>query len=121
MDVHVSETYKWAEAFTDLQFIVNAEIRNASLNGKVVVKELQDVDATVKKLSRYIEDGAGPTEDLVFQTSKEDFEKSIGNFSDELYLLGKEVDRLFKILIKGRSALMSNLIDGKCDLVSEAI
>ena len=116
MDVHVSETYKWAGAFTDLQIFVNTELKNVNMTGMVVVKELQDVDATVKKVCAYIEDGAVPIEALGFQSSKEDLEKSVEIFSNGMNLLGKEVDSFFQILLTGRDALLSTLrIGGDCD------
>ncbi|GFP91487.1 protein bps1 chloroplastic [Phtheirospermum japonicum] len=107
MDIQVTETFLWAGAFADLQGFVNTEIRSLYSSGRVtVLKDLEAVDAGVKKLYPIVEKGV-EDENLLDLTSS--FGKSVNNLSQGLDLLGKEVDRFFQIVLTGRDALLSNL------------
>ena len=53
----------WAQAFIDLQTSINSEIRNLFSSGRfTVLKELEVVDTSVKKLYPMIQDGVDPIE-----------------------------------------------------------
>lgn len=111
MDLQVPETCLWAEAFVDLQTFVNTKMRNLHSNGIVTfLKELEAVEADVKKLYPIVQDGVGnAVEAEVLQNSKSDLEKSAGKLSQGLDLLAKEVDSFFQVVLTGRDALLSNL------------
>ncbi|CAI9785978.1 unnamed protein product [Fraxinus pennsylvanica] len=108
IDLHVPETFSWADAFTDLRASVNNEIRNIFSSGRVtVLKELEAVDANVKKLYPIVQDG--PIETEVLQNSTSDLRLGTERFSQGLDLLAKEVDSFFQIVLTGRDALLCNL------------
>ncbi|KAI3444508.1 hypothetical protein Pfo_001173 [Paulownia fortunei] len=110
MDLQVPETCLWAEAFADLQTSVNTEIRSIYSTGRVMVlKELEAVDAGVKKLYPIVQGGVDPVEAEVLQDLTSDLGKSAEKLSQGLDLLAKEVDRFFKIVMTGRNALLGNL------------
>ncbi|CAI9781541.1 unnamed protein product [Fraxinus pennsylvanica] len=110
MDLHVPETFSWAEAFTDLRASVNNEIRNIYSDGRVtVLKELEAVDTTVKKLYPIVQDGLDPVEAEVVQYSTSDLRIQTEKVSQGLDLLAKEVDSFFRIVLTGRDALLCNL------------
>lgn len=109
VDLQVAETYKWANAFIDLQTFANTGIRNMHKSGNLVVKELGAVEISVKKLDPILQDGVDPVEVPILQSLTEDLEKSAKKFSKGLDILAKEVDRLFQILMSGRNTLLSNL------------
>ncbi|KAL3649570.1 hypothetical protein CASFOL_005973 [Castilleja foliolosa] len=107
MDLQVPETFLWARAFADLQGFVNTEIRSLYSSGRVtVLKDLETVDAGVKKLCPIVEKGLDD-ENLLDLTSS--FGQSANNLLQGLDLLGREVDRFFHIVLMGRNALLSNL------------
>ncbi|KAL2552942.1 Protein BYPASS related [Forsythia ovata] len=110
MDLHVPESFSWAEAFTDLQAFINNEIRNLYSSGRVtVLKELEAVDTSVKKLYPIVQDGLDPVETEVLQYSTSDLRIQTEKFSQGLDLLAKEVDSFFQIVLTGRDALLCNL------------
>ncbi|KAK3009397.1 hypothetical protein RJ639_014660 [Escallonia herrerae] len=108
-DLEVPETCLWAGAFTDLQGFVNGEIRIMFSSGRAtVLKELEAVDTTVKKLYPMIQDGFGPVEAETFQNYVSDLGKGTDKLSQGLDLLAKEVDNFFQIVLSGRDALLCN-------------
>lgn len=110
MDLQVPETCLWAEAFADLQTFVNSEIRNTYSNGTItVLKELEAVDTSVKKLYLVVPDGEEPVEAEGLQKSTSDLETSAEKFSQGLDLLAKDVDNFFRVVLTGRDALLCNL------------
>lgn len=109
-DLNVAETYLWAQAFMDMQTSVNREIRNASSGGKsIVLKELEAIDATVKRLYPMIQEGSASDHGEVFQNSVTDLRTQAEKFSSGIDILTKEVDGFFEIVLSGRDALLSNL------------
>lgn len=107
--LNVAETYLWAQAFKDLQTSVNGEIRNASSGGRsVVLKELEAVDAVVKRLYPEVQEGVA-SDHTVIQSSVTELRTAAEKFSTGLDLLTKEVDGFFEIVLSGRDALLSNL------------
>ncbi|GAB4844521.1 hypothetical protein Ancab_037900 [Ancistrocladus abbreviatus] len=111
IDLRVPETYLWAEAFNDLQTVVNGEIRNSATCGKNV-KELQAVDTCVRDLYLMLEDGIESVEEEALQHSVAELGIRSEKLSGGLDLLGKEVDGFFQIVLTGRDALLSNLRKG---------
>ncbi|XP_057462038.1 protein BPS1, chloroplastic-like [Actinidia eriantha] len=112
VDLQVLETCLWADAFADVQAYVNGEIRNIFSSGRAtVVKELEAVQISVKKLHPTIKDGVGvdPTEAEAVQNSISDLGKRAGKLSQGLDLLTNQVDDFFQILLSGRNALLCNL------------
>ncbi|KAK6141038.1 hypothetical protein DH2020_025219 [Rehmannia glutinosa] len=110
MDLQVPEICLWAEAFTDLQIFVNTEIRNAYSKGAfTVLKELEAVDAGVKKLYPIVQEGVkGSAEAEALKNIVSDLEKSDEKLNEGLNLLAKEVDGFFKVILTGRDALLCN-------------
>lgn len=108
-DLNVAETYLWAQAFKDLQSNVNGEIRNASSSGRsVVLKELEAVDATVKRLYPMVQTGVA-SDRKVLQNSVTELQTVTEKFSTGLDLVAKEVDGFFDAVLSGRDALLSTL------------
>uniref|UniRef100_A0A7N2LGG7 BPS1-like protein n=1 Tax=Quercus lobata TaxID=97700 RepID=A0A7N2LGG7_QUELO len=67
-DLNGDDKYMWAQAFSGLQTSINSEIRNLYSNGRfTVLKELEAVDTSVKKLYPMIQDGVDPIEVEAFQ------------------------------------------------------
>lgn len=109
-DLNVAETYLWAQAFLDLQTSVNRELRNTSSNGKsIVLKELESVDATLKRMYPIIQEGCASDHVEVLQNSVTELRTIVEKFSRGIDLLTKEVDGFFDIVLAGRDALLSNL------------
>ncbi|KAL8062757.1 hypothetical protein ABFX02_02G168200 [Erythranthe guttata] len=111
MDLQAPEACLWANDFADLQSFVNTEIRTLYSSGKfMVLKELEAVDAGVKKLYPIVRDGVGPVEgDELLKLSVLELGKSAGKLSEGLDLLGNDVDKFFGIVLTGRDALLCNL------------
>ena len=62
-DLNGDDKYMWVQAFTVLQTSINSEIRNLYSSGRfTVLKELEAVDTSVKKLYPMIQDGVDPIE-----------------------------------------------------------
>ncbi|KAL3517199.1 hypothetical protein ACH5RR_024101 [Cinchona calisaya] len=109
LDLKVPETFFWAAAFADLQGFVNGEIRSIYSSGKAtVLKELEAVDASVKKLYPIVQEGVGDDAEA-YKNSVSDFGKRADKLSNGLDLLAKEVDVFFQIVLTGRDALLCNL------------
>lgn len=110
IDIQVLKTCLWADAFTDVQAYINGETRNMLSSGRVtVLKELESVDTSVKKLHPMIQDGVGPIEAEAVKNSASDLRKKAAKLSQGLDLLAEEVDGFFQILLSGRDALLCNL------------
>ncbi|XP_075510799.1 protein BPS1, chloroplastic-like [Primulina tabacum] len=110
MDIQVPETYLWAENFTKLQSFMNTELRNIFSRGKVtVVSEREAVDASVEKLFLDLQNGVDSVETEVLQKLKLEFEKSSENFALGLDILAKELNDLFKDVIRGRNDLLDDV------------
>lgn len=110
VDLPVHDTFLWTSAFCKVQTCVNGEIRSIYSSGRVtVLKELEAVDGSVKKLYPMVQDGMGPTEAGALQNTISDLGKKADNLSQGLDLLVKQVDGFFQILLTGRDALLGNL------------
>lgn len=110
VDLQGLETCMWADAFTDVQAYINGESRNILSSGRVtILKELESVDTSVKKLLPMIQERVGPIEAEAVQNSASDLGKKAAKLSQGLDLLEKQVDGFFQILLSGRDALLCNL------------
>lgn len=110
IDIQVPETYLWAENFTKLQFFMNTELINIFSRGRVtVVNEREAVDAFVEKLFLVLQNGVDSVEAEVLQILNFEFEKSSENFALGLDLLAKELNDLFKDVIRGRNDLLDDV------------
>lgn len=121
-DLQVPETYFWSEAFTDLQGSINGEVGSLFSSGRVIVlKELEEVDASIKLLYPMVQDGFDPAEGEEFKNYVLDLGKRANKLSVGLDVLTKEVDCFFQIILSGRDALLSNLRVGgnASDLICE--
>nr|GMD38064.1 protein BPS1, chloroplastic-like [Ipomoea batatas] len=106
----VLEGCSWAEAFADLQSLINNEISGIHSSGGVTApKELEAVDASVKTLYPMIESGSNPAEAGGLQNATSDLAKNTDKFAEGLDLLAKEVDGFFQIVLTGRDAMLSNI------------
>ncbi|XVE73817.1 hypothetical protein DITRI_Ditri11bG0149200 [Diplodiscus trichospermus] len=113
LDLPVPDTLPWAQVFSHVQTTVNAEIRNRFSCGKfTVLRELDAVDASVKKLYPLLQDWSGSNDGESFKTSVSDLRKTAENLSQGLDYLSNEVDGFFKIVLTGRDALLCNLRAG---------
>ena len=66
-DLNGDDKYMWVQAFTVLQTSINSEIRNLYSSGRFrVLKELEAVDISVKKLYPMIQDGVDPIKGEAF-------------------------------------------------------
>ncbi|XP_021887794.1 protein BPS1, chloroplastic-like [Carica papaya] len=110
LDLDVPNTLVWAGAFSDVQTTINEEIRNIFSQERVsVVKELDVVDANVKKLYPMIQDVTVTIEKEAISNSVSDLRRAAEKLSEGLDHLAKEVDGFFKIILGGRDALLCNL------------
>ncbi|GAV90228.1 DUF793 domain-containing protein [Cephalotus follicularis] len=113
LNLNVPTTLPWAQVFSDLQSALNGEIRSTFSSGSfTVLKELDAVDVSVKKLEHMIQDGVSATEVEVFKSSVTDLRSRAEKHSRGLDLLANEVDVFFQIVLTGRDALLSNLRAG---------
>ena len=83
----------WAQAFTDLQTSINSEI--------TVLKELEAVDTSVKKLYPMIQDGVDPIKVEAFQNSVSDLARRAEG-------LPEGVNGFFHVVLTGCDALFCN-------------
>ncbi|KAF8017078.1 hypothetical protein BT93_H2328 [Corymbia citriodora subsp. variegata] len=110
LELSVSGTHLWSLSFTNLLMNVNSNIRNRPSSGSVAIfKELEAVEANVKKLSPLIRSGEGTVEEESVRSSVSSLRGSVDRLSQELDLLEKEVDGFFQIVLTGRDALLCNL------------
>lgn len=113
LDLDVADTYLWAQAFTNLQHVVNEEIRVRFSNGRFdVLKELEEVNAFVKKLYPIIQGELDTVETEALQKTVEETGKAAEKLSQGLDHLAKEVDGFFRVVLSGRDALLSSLRSG---------
>lgn len=106
----VLEGCSWAEAFTDLQSLINNEIKGIhSSRSFTALKELEAVDASVKTLYPIIAFGANPAKAGGLQNATSDLAKNTDKFAEGLDLLAKEIDGFFQIVMTGRDAMLSNI------------
>uniref|UniRef100_A0A7N2MD02 Uncharacterized protein n=1 Tax=Quercus lobata TaxID=97700 RepID=A0A7N2MD02_QUELO len=110
-DLNVDDKYMWAQACNGLQTSINSEIRNLYSSGRfIVLKELEAVDTSVKKLYPMIQDGVDPIEVEAFQNSISDLARRVEGLSQGLVdLLTKEVDSFFHLVLTGHDALLCNV------------
>ncbi|KAF5192545.1 Bps1 protein [Thalictrum thalictroides] len=110
MSLQVSDKLLWAKAFDDVQSDVNGEIRRLLSQGNMtILKELEAVDSSAKKLYPLTQDGSYPTEDGSLKISLLDLGNKMERFSQGLDFLSKEVESFFQIVLTGRDALLCNL------------
>lgn len=112
IELRVPDMLLWAEAFRDLERNVNGEVKNLFSSGRVtVMKELEAVDGSVKKLYPMIQNGVGedPIEAEAFKNLTLELGGRAEKFSQGLDFLAKEVDSFFQIVLTGRDALLCNL------------
>ncbi|RZR79990.1 hypothetical protein BHM03_00005883 [Ensete ventricosum] len=131
IDLHISsEDFFWFEAFTDLQVVVNEEIRRRFDNGKVVIfKEIAAVEACASGLCNLtigdscekepMQDGIGINheEEMIAPRKSTDLERQMSinlvngakSLARELDSVSKQVNDFFEIVLMGRDALLCNL------------
>ncbi|XP_010422806.1 PREDICTED: protein BPS1, chloroplastic-like [Camelina sativa] len=99
------EELPWAQAFMELQNEVNPEIKNTPLSDKfTVIKDLEAVETSVKKLNTAVQEGSVPNILLL-----EQLKKSVIELSEKFDLVSKETGCLSKIVISARDALFESL------------
>ncbi|XP_022734860.1 protein BPS1, chloroplastic-like isoform X2 [Durio zibethinus] len=90
-----------------------SELRNIFSCGKfTVLRELDAIDACIKKLYPLLHDGLGTIEEESFKNSVSDLRMKAEKLSQGLDNLSKVVDGFFKIVLTGRDALLCNLRAG---------
>ncbi|RWW05197.1 hypothetical protein GW17_00031544 [Ensete ventricosum] len=131
IDLHISsEDFFWFEAFSDLQAVVNEEIRRRFDNGKVVIfKEIAAVEACASGLCNLtigdscekepMQDGIGINheEEMIAPRKSTDLERQMSinlvngakSLARELDSVSKQVNDFFEIVLMGRDALLCNL------------
>ncbi|XP_071722884.1 protein BPS1, chloroplastic-like [Rutidosis leptorrhynchoides] len=109
-DLSVPETLPWAHAFSVLQSTVYEEMKNKFSSGRAtVLREVDEVNVSVKKLDPVIQDTADPIEAETFKSLVTDLGSKGEELSHALDLLGKDVDGFFKIVLTSRDTLLCNL------------
>ncbi|XP_047342673.1 protein BPS1, chloroplastic-like [Impatiens glandulifera] len=118
IDLHVPETFLWADAFVDVQNCINGEIRRMLKTNmrSGLVKEVEAIDNCLKKLEPLLQDGDDLSE-IDLEKSSIDLGQKREKLSQGLDLMIKGVDGFFRIILTGRDALLSNL---RADFVSES-
>lgn len=109
MSLQVSDKLLWAKAFNDVQFNVDGEIRRLFSQDITILKELEGVDSSVKKLYPLTENWSNLTEAEALKISVLDLGNKMERFSQGLDFLSKEVEAFFQIVLTGRDALLCNL------------
>ncbi|GAA0156943.1 hypothetical protein LIER_14314 [Lithospermum erythrorhizon] len=110
VDLPAPEACLWAEAFTEVQALVNGEIRKIHSGGKVmVVKELVAINTSVKKLHPLVQKGEDTVEVEALKSSITDLRNSSAELTQRLDSLAREIDSFFQILLAGRDALLGKL------------
>ncbi|KAF8051935.1 hypothetical protein N665_1642s0010 [Sinapis alba] len=98
------EEVPWAQAFMELQNVVNPEIKNAFLSDRfTVIKDLVAVESGVKKLHIAVQEGS------VTNVLVELLKKSVMELSERFDLVSKETGCLLKTVISARDALVGRL------------
>ncbi|CAH1416393.1 unnamed protein product [Lactuca virosa] len=109
VELQVPKLYLWQESFTELQEVVNAEIKNVySSNGVSPLMELRRIEENVKKLYPLLHDGLGDVKDEVFKSYCSELMENNEKFLIGLDELKSEMDRFFKVVVSGRMALLDN-------------
>ncbi|XP_071735925.1 protein BPS1, chloroplastic-like [Rutidosis leptorrhynchoides] len=109
VDLQVPKQYLWQESFTDLQAVMNGEIKNVYASGEIFpLKELRLVDQNVKKLFPLLHDGLGEITQEVFDGYCTELRDSNEKFLSGLDDIKSEMDRFFKVVVDGRMALLDN-------------
>ncbi|KAL5727242.1 hypothetical protein ACHQM5_000459 [Ranunculus cassubicifolius] len=109
MSLQVSDKLVWAKAFNDVQFTVNGEIRMLFSQGRSILKELEAVDSSVKKLYSLTQAESNPIEATILKGSVSDLGNKMDRFSQGLDLLSKDVEGFFQIVLTGRDSLLGSL------------
>lgn len=109
--INVPDTYRWAQAFTELQKNVYMEIKKIYSSGRfTVLRNLDAVDESVKKLHSMIQGNMDCTEKVEeFKNLVVDLRKEAEKLTQGVDHLAKQVDEFFYIVLSGRDALLSNL------------
>ncbi|XP_038877787.1 protein BPS1, chloroplastic-like [Benincasa hispida] len=111
LPTNVSDTFRWAHAFTELQKNVNMEIKKIYSSGRcTALRDVDAVDESVKKLHSMIQgnmDGCMKVEE--FQKLIVDLRREAEKLTQGVDHLTKQVDGFFHIVLSGRDALLSNL------------
>ncbi|KAJ0228808.1 hypothetical protein HA466_0321910 [Hirschfeldia incana] len=98
------EEVPWAQAFMELQNMVNPEIKNVFLSGGfTVIKDLEAVEPGVKKLHTAVQEGS------VTNVLVEVLKKSVMELSERFDLVSMETCCLMKTVISARDALVGRL------------
>lgn len=109
VDLQVPKLYLWQESFTDLQAVMNGEIKNIYASGEFSpLIELRIIDQNVKKLYPLLRDGLGEVTQEVFNGYCSNLMESNEKFLIGLDELKSEVDHFFKVVVGGRMALLNN-------------
>ncbi|XP_008803622.2 UPF0496 protein 4-like [Phoenix dactylifera] len=118
VDLHVSDKFLWAEAFSDLQAVVNEEIRSQFSSGKVtILKELEAVEKYAERLHALIccvrHEKIGTLAKIIDQEERQESVSNLAGATEGLAngldILSKQVSDFFQIVLTGRDALLSNL------------
>ncbi|KAG7028606.1 Protein BPS1, chloroplastic, partial [Cucurbita argyrosperma subsp. argyrosperma] len=104
LSINIPDTYRWAQAFTELQKNVNSSGRST------VLRERDAVDESVKKLHSMIQGNVdGGTKVEEFQNLVVDLGREAEKLTQGVDHLTKQVDEFFHVVLSGRDALLSNL------------
>uniref|UniRef100_A0A1J3CGP2 Protein BPS1, chloroplastic n=1 Tax=Noccaea caerulescens TaxID=107243 RepID=A0A1J3CGP2_NOCCA len=99
-----TEELPWAQAFMELQNVVNPVIKNTFLSGRfTVIKDLEAVESGVKKLYSPVQEGSVPVSVV------EPLKKSVMELCERFDHVSKETHCLLKIVISARDALFESL------------
>ncbi|KAD4982687.1 hypothetical protein R6Q59_002313 [Mikania micrantha] len=109
VDLQVPKEYLWHESFTELQTVMNGEIKNIYASGDIYpLKELRMLDQNVKKLYPLLHDGLGEVTQKVFNGYCSRLMEGNEKFLVGLDEVKSEMDHFFKVVVDGRMALLDN-------------
>ncbi|KAI3498275.1 hypothetical protein L1887_34046 [Cichorium endivia] len=109
VELQVPKLYLWQESFTDLQTVMNGEIKNVYSSGGISpLIELRRIEENVKKLYPLIHDGLGDVKQEDFKSYCSELMENNEKFLVGLDEIKLEMDRFFKVVVGGRMALLDN-------------
>lgn len=109
VELQVPKVYLWQESFTDLQVVVNGEIKNVYTSNRVSpLMELRRIEENVKRLYPLLHDGLGDVKEEVFKSYCCELMENNERFLVGLDEIKLEMDRFFKVVVGGRMALLDN-------------
>lgn len=115
IELRVPDQFLWSTAFTSLQQRINGEIKRCFASGRVLVKELEMLDAAIENVHPIVEklspadivDGTEKVEQI--RIAMLELQRSVQLLAQGLDPLSKQVNDFFHVILSGRNALLDSL------------